>query len=161
MHRQFDAGRLFRFASACVLTLTCNPAALADPIQGVENAERARTNYILKCQGCHGPDAEGSSIAQVPRMRGFAGNFLRVPGGREFMVQVPGSATAALSDAALTELLNWLLPTISGAELPTDFVPYTTEEVARLRKSPAIDVAERRAALIDALSEQGITEPDS
>ncbi|HEY5645872.1 MAG TPA: hypothetical protein VIS76_08030 [Pseudomonadales bacterium] len=143
------------------LLVACCPAALADSLPGVDNAERARTNYILKCQGCHGPNAEGSHIAQVPRMQGFAGNFLRVPGGREFMVQVPGTATAALSDPALAELLNWLLPTISKVEMPADFAPYSTEEVARLRQSPAIDVGERRAALIDALGMQGITEPDS
>lgn len=143
-----------------MLLLGTLPAFAGEPA-GVENPERARTNYILSCQGCHGPNGEGSAIGLVPRMQGFVGNFLRVAGGREFMVQVPGSANAALSDTALAELLNWLLPTISGAELPPDFTPYQVDEVARLRRTPAIDVAHRRSALIEAMAKQGISVPDS
>jgi len=149
------------FRSLLPVLVVCALPALAAEQPGVENAERARTNYILRCQGCHGPNAEGSVIGHVPKMRGFVGNFLRVDGGREFLVQVPGSATAALSDAALAELLNWLLPTISAKEVPPDFTPYEAVEVGTLRKTPAIDVAARRAALIEAMARQGIIAPGS
>ena len=114
------------------------------------NAERARVNYMLNCQGCHLPDGDG--VGDIPRMKGFVGNFLRVPGGREFVVQVPGSANAALEDEALAELLNWMLVEISAAQLPENFAPYTAEEVGRYRAQPLSDVNEVRTGLIQKIA---------
>ena len=122
-------------------------AGLAAP-PGVENAERARVNYMLNCQGCHGPEGTGTLDGAVPAMKSFVGKFLSVSGGREFLVQVPGSANAALSDAALAEVLNWMLPQISPAQIPADFEPYTAAEVAALRRRPLEDVIGERAKLI-------------
>lgn len=133
-----------------------NVAAKADDLPGVADADRARSNYMLNCEGCHGHDGMGNAAAQVPRMKGFVGNFLRVPGGREFVVQVPGSANAALDDAELAELLNWLLPTISAAELPSTYEPYSAREVSRLRKTPEIDVVGRRTRLLRAMQREGL-----
>ena len=118
---------------------------------GVTNAARAQMNYMLNCQGCHGPQAEGSEIASVPRMKDFVGNFLKVPGGREFLVQVPGSANASISDLELAELLNWMLPRVSAAQIPANFAPYTEAEIKALRYSPEEDVAGTRERLIEAI----------
>lgn len=74
-----------------------------------------------------------------------------MPGGRAYLVQVPGTAQAPLSDAAIADLLNWLVVRFSQAELPDPFVPYTTEEVAKYRAHPLTDVDEVRAALLAAL----------
>ncbi|MEM7217064.1 MAG: hypothetical protein AAF515_01775 [Pseudomonadota bacterium] len=126
--------------------------AAAAELPGVSNEARARTDYMLNCQGCHG--ALGHGLADVPRMQGFVGHFLKVPGGREFLVQVPGSANAAISDARLAELLNWMLPTISAGEMPADFEPYSEAEVTRLRATPAEDVVERRARLLRSIGEK-------
>ena len=114
------------------------------------NAERARVNYMLNCQGCHLPDGDG--VGDIPRMKGFVGNFLKVPGGREFLVQVPGSANAALDDAALAELLNWMLLEISAAQLPKNFAPYRAEEVGRYRAQPLSDVNAVRTGLIQKIA---------
>ena len=114
------------------------------------NAERARVNYMLNCQGCHLPDGDG--VGDIPRMKGFVGNFLRVPGGREFVVRVPGSANAALDDEALAELLNWMLLEISAAQLPENFAPYTAEEVGRYRAQPLSDVNAVRTGLIQKIA---------
>jgi len=111
------------------------------------DAQRARLNYMLNCQGCHLPGGEGVEGA-VPRMTGYVGNFLRVPGGREFLVQVPGAANAAIDDAALAELLNWVLVTMSPAELPRSWQPYSAEEVRMLRVTPLREVADVRAGLV-------------
>lgn len=116
---------------------------------GVANEARARTNYMLNCQGCHGPNGAGSRDGAVPRMQNYVGNFLKVPGGREFVVQVPGSANAALSDERLAELLNWMLATLSAEQLPADFVPFEAAEVKRLRRVPETDVVGVRAALVE------------
>lgn len=128
----------------------------AEELAGVEDASRARNNYMLNCQGCHGPNGEGNELAHVPKMQGFVGNFLKVEGGREFVVQVPGSAYAALPDDALAELLNWMLPTMSRGQMPAEFRPYRTKEVSALRQSPETDVIGRRASLIQAMQNQGV-----
>ncbi len=120
---------------------------------GVASEKRARTNYMLNCQGCHGANAEGNDAASVPRMQDFVANFLKVPGGREFLVQVPGSANASIGDAELAELLNWMIPFVSIEQLPDDFVPYTETEIAALRYSPEEDVVGTRKRLIQAISE--------
>ncbi len=110
-------------------------AAAAAPIPGVAHPERARQNYILKCQGCHGPNAYGDS-SLTPPMAGMVSRFLAVPGGRDYLARVPGVATAPVSDAELAELLNWTLYRFDAAHVPLGFRPYRAAEMARLRKSP-------------------------
>ena len=114
------------------------------------NDQRARIDYMLNCQGCHLPNGEGAG--DVPRMTDFVGNFLKVPGGREFLVQVPGSANAPLADQRLAELLNWMLDEISRDQLPADYRPYTAEEVAEYRTVPLRDVLQARAKLIQKIA---------
>ena len=114
------------------------------------NPDRARINYMLNCQGCHLPD--GGGVGDIPQMKNFVGNFLKVPGGRAFLVQVPGSANAALDDAALAELLNWMLLEISAAQLPADFQPYTATEVGQFRAAPLSDVNAVRLPLIQKIA---------
>lgn len=116
-----------------------------------QNNTRARVNYMLNCQGCHGANGEGNKRTDVPRMRDQVGNFLRVPGGREYLVQVPGSANASVNDAQLAELLNWMLPSISADQLPKNFKPYTEAEIKALRYSPEEDVQGTREKLTKAL----------
>ena len=71
---------------------------------GVPQPHQARLDYMLNCQGCHGPEGRGSP--DVPALRNFSGYFLHVPEGRDFLVQVPGVANAALAPEALAQLLN-------------------------------------------------------
>ena len=133
--------------------LTFNVALAAE---GSSNL--GRQNFILNCQGCHLPDASGSP-GLVPRMNDFIGNFLHVDGGREFIVQVPGSANAPIDDQELADVLNWLLMNFSQQQIPEDFVPYSSEEVGKLRRQPLIDVNGTRAALIQRIQDKlGIRE---
>ena len=115
------------------------------------NAERAKTNYMLNCQGCHLADGSGLP-GSVPSMRSFLGSFLSVPGGRDFLVQVPGSANSPLSDADLAELLNWILTTMSGEQTASDFKFYTEAEVRQTRRHVLVDVAEVRSGLVAKMS---------
>lgn len=118
-------------------------------IPGVERPERARQNYILKCQGCHGPKAQGN-LSNTPPMADMIARFLAVPGGREFLGRVPGVATAAVSDAELAELLNWTLYRFDAAHLPPGFKPYGAAEIGKLRKSPLrTEAASTRRVLVD------------
>ena len=80
---------------AVFLVMTLGNVVLAETYRGVENKDRAQTHYMLNCQGCHLPDGTGYGN-KVPDMKNQLGRFLTVNGGREFLVQVPGSATAPL-----------------------------------------------------------------
>lgn len=123
-------------ALAAGLALLASPAA-ADP----------RTDYILHCQGCHLPDG-GETPGAVPALRGLVATFLSIPGGREYLIRVPGTAQADLSDARIASLLDWILLELDPARVPEDFEPYTAEEVARARARPLKDaLAERRRLL--------------
>jgi hypothetical protein len=83
---------------------------------------------------------------QVPKMRGVLGDFLRVPGGRDYIVQVPGVATSKLSDAEIARLMNWLLREM-GPPLPPGSRPYPAGG-ARLARALAAQARTLRAALM-------------
>lgn len=130
--------------------------AYAEQLPGVEFTERARSNYMLQCQGCHGADGQGSRHGEVPDMRGVVGLFLRVEAGREYLVRVPGSAFSQLTDSALAEVLNWLLPKLSATEMPPYFQPFRAGEVGELRKKPLLDPVAERSRLLARLENIGI-----
>ncbi|QRM17936.1 cytochrome c [Dechloromonas sp. TW-R-39-2] len=120
------------------------------------DAGSPRMNFMLHCSGCHGQDATGSPGAGVPNMRGALGHFLKAEGGRQFLIQVPGTAQSALNDSQTAELMNWILKTFSKNEMPAATPPYTQQEVAQLRANPLADVAAEREAIIKRLQAQGI-----
>ncbi len=140
-------------ARTCLLSVSFWLAAVAASAQEdillgrVIDVERAAANYMLHCQGCHLPRGEGIA-GLVPDLRSAMGKFLQVPGGREFLVRVPGSANAVLGNEDLADLLNWLLVTTSADELNAEWNPYTAGEVGRLRVDPLLNVAQLRASLV-------------
>ena len=79
---------------------------------------------------------------------------MAVDGGREFLIQVPGTSQSPLSDEDVAAVLNWILDNFSSAELPADFSPYTTAVVARLRYDPLANAGEVRASLIRKLQQK-------
>jgi cytochrome c553 len=121
---------LLGWVSSCLAQTPAYPE-----IAGVTNAQRAWQNWTLNCQGCHRPDATGSA-GTAPALAGSVARFLHVPGGREYLGRVPGVATSPLSDADLSELVNWLLWRFDRDHVPKSFQPYTPEELGRLRTSP-------------------------
>ena len=114
-----------------------------------------RLNYILHCQGCHLVDGAGTPD-KVPALKNEVGRFLHVPGGREFLIQVPGSSQSALTDAEVAAVLNWILENFSSGQLPADFIPYTTLEISRYRQPPLANVSAVRAKLMEEISNSGI-----
>ncbi len=140
-----------RAIAVLIVALSIASAALA----GGSPAEL----YTLNCWGCHKPRAEGIP-GTVPRLADSMANFLRVPGGREYLVEVPGVAASALSNAEIAEVLNWLLVTFNKAEMPLDFKPYTAAEIARYRPHQLIRITETRDDLVKRLKAKGIVVPD-
>lgn len=132
-----------------LLALAAGTAAAAGSDQ------RDRNHYLLYCSGCHQADGSGRAENGIPRMKDQVGHFLRLPEGRAFLVQVPGTAQSSLNDADTASMLNWMLQAISAAQVPSDFVPYTTDEVARLRAVPLADAPGTRRRLVEQLRAQG------
>lgn len=106
-----------------------------------------KVNYTLHCQGCHLVDGSGTE-GKVPALKNEVGRFLSVTGGREYLIQVPGTSQSPMSDAEIAEVLNWILENFSTDQLPADFVPYTTQEVSNVRLQPLTDVSAVREDLL-------------
>jgi hypothetical protein len=124
-------------------------AAAATPMTGVVNPQRAWQNWTLNCQGCHRPDGTGSE-GTAPSIAGTVSKFLNVPGGREYLGRVPGVATSPLGNADLADLMNWMFWRFDSEHLPADFVPFTGEEIGRLRTQVLrLEAAPMRAALLE------------
>ena len=105
--------------------------------------------------GCHQPDGSGSADGDIPDMRGSIGHYLRLPEGRAYLVQVPGTTQSSLNDGDTAELLNWMVKTLGEKEVPADFSPYTRDEVTRLRRNPIDDVPAVRTSLVGRLQKMG------
>ena len=121
-----------------VVLLICTAgSASADP----------RTDYLLYCRGCHLINGNGVP-PDVPSLHDELGRILSVPGGREYLVRVPGVSQNAMTDKELAAVLNWVLGEFNADTLPRDFKPYTREEVAEARSKVLIDPLRYRAALL-------------
>jgi hypothetical protein len=115
-------------------------------------------DYMRQCMGCHGKDGLGAPPA-VPRLAGFIGYYARSPEGRAYLVRVPGVANVPIDDVRLTALLNWTLEKYSPAELPKDFEPFTTKEVAILREQRLSTPAQTRRTVLADLVKAGLIDP--
>jgi len=118
-------------------------------------AHSARALYVLHCAGCHSLDGSGSASARVPDMRQL-GLFLRVPGGREFLLQVPGVMGSGLNDEQVAQVTNWVLSSIANASIPPHHRRYDAAEVSQARRSPLVDVAATRAVLVQRAQQLGL-----
>jgi hypothetical protein len=124
--------------------------ALAAALATAAEAASPAVGYALQCQGCHLADGAGTP-GSVPALAGSVARFVAVPGGREYLLRVPGVAQSSLDDAALAELMNWMLRRFDADHLPPDFRPYAADEVGRWRHQPLVDVEGARRALLDAM----------
>lgn len=142
---------------AATLALVALPALTAerDTRRLAPNGQSAQMNYTRYCSGCHGDEGAGRPAKGVPNMRGVLGHFLRVPGGREFIVRVPGVSYTPLADADVAALMNWMLAGMAQPSVPSGTAPYTTEEVAHLRSTRMADIPGTRAALVQRLHATG------
>lgn len=123
---------------------------------GVDNPQRAWQHWTLNCQGCHRPDGTGSA-GTTPSLKGTVGRFLSVPGGREYLGRVPGVATSPLSNADLSELMNWMLWRFDKEHMPADFQPYSAAEIGQLRTSPLrLEASQMRADLLKKADESAM-----
>jgi hypothetical protein len=134
-------------------------AILALLIAGVARAESPQNLYTLNCWGCHRAMAEGIP-STAPPLRNAA-DFLKVPGGREYLIAVPGVSQSMLDDADAALVMNWIIVNFSTGRVPRDFKPYTAEEIHQARKRQhLLNITETRKALIQKMVAQGIRTKD-
>jgi mono/diheme cytochrome c family protein len=135
--------------AAIIAVLAQATCALAEPVEQL---------YMLNCWGCHRPHGEGIPGTAPPLKD--AADFLRVPGGREYLIGVPGVALSPLSDAQTAAVMNWILRSFSAERMPPDFKPYTADEIAQSRKTRLMDIKSARADLIAKLVAAKIRTPE-
>ncbi len=133
-----------RFSRAAAAAALLGPTTLFAAPAASENPQ---IDYLLQCQGCHLADGSGAP-GSVPSLQDSLGRFLQVPGGREYLVRVPGSAQSPLSDARLAGVLNWMIGVFGPERIAADFTPFSAEEVARYRNPPLTEVDSLRRDLL-------------
>jgi mono/diheme cytochrome c family protein len=121
-------------------------------------AKDPQSLYQMECLGCHLSDGSGG-LDSIPALTNHVARFLDVPGGREYLLQVPGVALSPLSDQELADVLNWMLRTFGPPEPASRNAPYSVEEIARWRKQPLADVEKRRAQLVLLMQQPAGSEP--
>ena len=134
------------------VTLVWNVVAL------VAHADPPGELYMLNCWGCHRPNGEGIP-GTAPPLKG-AVDFLRVPGGREYLISVPGVALSPLSNEQAAEVMNWILKSFSRDRIPSDFKPYTAGEIAKARMTHLLDIKKARADLMNEMVAAKIRESE-
>jgi hypothetical protein len=110
-------------------------------------AEDPRVAYWLHCAGCHLLDGT-SAPPEVPTLIDEPGRIAGLPGGREYLMRIPGVAQAGLGDEKLAEVLNFMLEQFSPTTTPGDFEPFNGEEVRRARQRVLIDPLRSRTEIV-------------
>lgn len=147
--------------TALLLWLLLGTGAMAaDYVPGapLEQLTGPRIDFTLRCRGCHGFAGEGTP-GHVPRLDGFVGRFTQVPGGRDYLMRVPGVARSRLDDVRLAAVLNWLLATYGAGQVAPSFAPYSAAEVSRARRQVLLDRRSVREGLLAAMRDRGLLAP--
>jgi len=118
-------------------------------VMPVAAEEQPRIAYWLHCAGCHGLEGRGAP-PDVPTLVDVPGRIAALPGGREYLVRVPGVSQAALSDERLAAVVNYMLTEFSADSLQAGFIPYTAAEIGRNRANSLTDPLKTRHELLQA-----------
>lgn len=105
-----------------------------------------RTNYLLHCMGCHQPEGAGTAMG-IPALRDRVGYYLDLPGGRDYLLHIPGARNAPLKDDELALVMNWVIEQFAGRSLPARWERFTATEVAQARAAKPVDIDAWRAKL--------------
>ncbi|CAN7188089.1 cytochrome c [Devosia sp. LjRoot16] len=118
--------------------------------------QAGRSNFILRCAGCHATDGSGSEPGGIPDFRNYVGAFAQTEDGRRYLMHVPGVVSASLTDKQIADVMNYVMETWGGTSLAADHRPFTGAEVTTLRAEPVGDVVAYRRKVAADLLAQGI-----
>ncbi len=127
-------------------------AVVAGSVVGAAAELSPRSNYILRCTGCHGLEGLGTEEGGVPSFPGSVGKIANIDSGRTYMMHVPGVVASSLTNAEIAEVMNYVLTNFDE----TDAEPFTEEEVVRRRAVPFEDIVEERRQVVIELREMGV-----
>lgn len=136
-----------RFALLCTAVIAFAAFAMTGASGRTPQREDPEFLYDLHCSGCHKRDGSGQGVF-VPRLQGQVAKFLHKPGGREFLIQVPGVSQSMLSNKQVATVMNWALVRFDREHMPADFKPITEREAASLRQKPITDSIRVRAEVL-------------
>jgi cytochrome c peroxidase len=102
-------------------------------------------DYLLHCSGCHLENGAGSP-PDVPDLRLSMFWLAGIAEGRSYLVRVPGASQAPVSDAQLSEVINWMLRNYVAQDQTVEL--YTADEVSRYRKIPLYNPVDLREQLL-------------
>ncbi|MSR01542.1 MAG: cytochrome C [Gemmatimonadetes bacterium] len=122
-------------------------AACAHPAPSGE-LTLAEQNYFIHCMGCHGENGAGLE-GQVPDLRKDLARLAALPGGRAYILRVPGVTQTSLEPERTAEVLNYTLRQFGGAEVARRITPFTAAEVAAARAIPLLEISATRAGVIE------------
>jgi hypothetical protein len=107
-------------------------------------AASPKSDYMIHCMGCHAMDGKGLP-PEVPAFDSTLGDIVGKPGGRAYLIQVPGASQSPIDDERLAKVLSWLLHQYVEDDLPQNFQDISTLEVSQFRsvtlKNPGLDRA--------------------
>jgi len=132
---------------------------------GVAGAQDGKAVYDANCAACHQPDGAGA-LGLAPPLAGTLGKRMAVPEGRQYLAGIVIAGLAGkleskgvvyegimpawqqLSDAELAAVLNHVLTTFNGADLPAGHQPIEADALAafRAKKPTAKELRAWRAA---------------
>lgn len=142
-------------AAAVGMTGSANPVRSAQP-DWAATAYTPRTNYVLRCSGCHGLTGKGAAAkAGVPDLAGYVGALAADPEGRSYMTRVPGVRSANLDAAKTAAVLNYVLEAFAGPSLAPGTPLFTAEEVAAAQALPRTDIVALRRQVAARLRAEG------
>jgi len=154
--------KLSRVVATFLLAMQClasasqptDAAGAAAPVANTRDSGPEWQSWVLNCQGCHRADGQGTQDSSSV-LADTVARFLWAPGGRDYLIQVPGVASSELSDEDLANLVNWMLVRFDKQHVPESFAPYTAAEVGRLRQRPLrLEAPRIRAQLLNHANSQ-------
>ncbi|MCB1332043.1 MAG: hypothetical protein KDK28_22320, partial [Maritimibacter sp.] len=116
----------------------------------------AKTNYILRCVGCHGVDGHGLTEVGIPDFVNLIGTFARDEAGRAYLANVPNVVGSGLNEDDVAAVLNFIVETWAGTSLPEDYRSFYGAEVAYLHALEVGNIVDYRRLVAARLAEQGI-----
>jgi mono/diheme cytochrome c family protein len=134
------------------------PLALVLAASAADAGERSgRTNYILRCSGCHLLDGSGLPASGIPALPGYIDTFVQDEDGRTYVTHVPGVVASGLTDGEIADVLNYV---VAEWGTPTGSDRFTETEVARRRAENVPDVVAYRRAVVARLKATGVAVAD-
>ncbi|MGZ9810800.1 c-type cytochrome [Pseudoroseicyclus sp. H15] len=137
---------------AAALTGAAMPAMATD----LSSGRTAKTNYILRCVGCHGVDGHGLTEVGIPDFVNLIGTFAADEAGRAYLANVPNVVGSGLNEPDVAEVLNFIVETWAGTSLPEDYQPFDGDEVAYLRGLEVGNIVDYRREVVAELADRGI-----